>query len=268
MRRLLALALAAALCVACSGGSGTPEGDGDASPSGPAVPNVDADGVWTLRSGRSRSGEIAVAPGTRITMEIAGDAVRGSAGCNSYGGAVSIEGDAFEAGGLALTEIGCPPEVAEPEERFVEGMGDADTIARDGRTLTLTGPDTELVFRLVPPIDPKPLTGTTWILESLVEGRTASSVAASADPARLLLKDGGTFEGTTGCRSFTGTWEVSGDVVSVTQMVFDGNCKPGVQDQDSHVASVLGGGFRAERREDRLTLTADSFDLGLVYRAR
>ncbi|HYP23437.1 MAG TPA: META domain-containing protein, partial [Actinomycetota bacterium] len=86
-------------------------------------------------------------------------------------------------------------------------------------------------------------------------------------PARLILKDGGTFEGTTGCRSFTGGWAVAGDVVEVTTMVFEGDCKTAAE-QDSHVASVLGGGFRAERKADRLTLTSEKLDLGLVYRSR
>ena len=265
MRKLPALALAILLLVAC-GESETPDRGGGATPT-PAPPAVDANGVWTLRSGRSASGEIEIPPGTRITMQVDGNEIRGSAGCNGYGAAISIEGEAFEAGGLALTEIGCAPDVAEAEERFVEAIGAADAIARDRKTLTLTGPGAELVFRLVPPLDPKPLTGTTWVLDTLVEGGTASSTIASAQPARLVLNDDGTFEGTTGCRSFTGAWAVSGDVVAVTQRVFEGDCKTAAE-QDSHVAAALGGGFRAEREGDRLKVTAEESDLGLVYHSR
>lgn len=264
-RRLAALLLAAVALVACSE-EATPDQDGDV-PRGPDVATVDTSGLWTLRSGHSASGEIEIAAGTRITMEIDGDHLTGSAGCNSYGGAVAVEGDSFEAGGLALSEIGCPPGPAEAEARFVEAIGAVDTIARDGKSLTLTGADTELVFRLVPPVDPKPLTGTVWILDSLVSGATASSPVASAEPARLLLKDDGSFEGTTGCRSFSGTWEVVGDVVTPVQMVFHGNCRKGAE-QSSHVIAVLATGFRAERKGDRLTLTSSSEDIGLVYRAR
>lgn len=259
------LALTAVLFVAC-GGSATQDADGDAAPR-PLPPAVDANGVWRLRSGQAPSGPVDIPPGTTITMELDGDEIRGNAGCNSYGGAFSIEGEAFETGGLALTEIGCPPDVAKAEERFVEAIGAADAIARRGKTLTLTGPDTELVFRLVPPIDPKPLTGTVWVLDGLLQRDLASSTMSSAKPARLLLKDDGTFEGTTGCRSFTGTWSVSGDVVSVGQMVFEGECKS-APEQDVHVASVIGTGFRAEREGDRLTLIAEKGDLGLVYRSR
>ena len=265
MRKLLAVAFTAALLVAC-GESATPDRDGD-SPPPPSGPNVDAKGLWTFESGHSPSGEIEVPDSTRITMEVLADQIRGSAGCNSYGGGYAIEGDGFEAGGLALTEIACPADVAQAEDRFVEAIGEADTIARERRRLTLTGPGTELVFRLVPRIDPKPLTGTTWILDTLVDGELASSTLASAEPARLRLNEDGTFEGSTGCRSFSGGWEISGDIVTVTQMVFEGDCRS-APEQDAHVASVLGTGFRAERDEDRLTLTSAQDDLGLVYRSR
>ncbi|HEX2296536.1 MAG TPA: META domain-containing protein [Actinomycetota bacterium] len=232
-----------------------------------AVQAVDAAGIWVLRSGHGPGGRIAIPRGTRVTMQIDGDTIRGHTGCNAYGGGVTISGDSFETGGFALSEIGCAPDLAELEQLYVEAVGDADTVARDGRTLTLTGPATELVFRRVPPVDPRPLTGTVWRLESLVEGPSPSSGVASARPARLLLRADGTFEGTTGCRSFSGTWEVTGDVVSVTQMVFEGNCRGGGE-QDSHVASALGAGFRAERDGDRLVVTAESGGLGLVYRSK
>lgn len=262
-RRFAALVCAAAILFAC-GDSATPDG-GDDPPPGPAV---DVGGLWVLRSGHSSSGEIAIARGVRITMEINGDQMRGSAGCNSYGGGVSVEGDSFDAGGLALTEIGCPQEIAENETLFVEAMGEVDTVEREGRSLTLTGPESELAFRLVPPVDPKPLTGTEWILDSLVQGPGASGSVSSARPARLFLEDDGTFEGTTGCRTFTGTWEVLGDVVTVNSMVFEGACPKAGADQNAHVSAVLGTGFRAERDGDLLTLTAEKGDLGLVYRAR
>lgn len=266
MRRLLGALLALSLLpVACSGPD-APARDGDPTPRSGGR-DVDAEGVWAFESGEGPSGEIEPSPRSPITMEIDAAKVRGSAGCNSYGGSVSIDGESFEAGGLALTEIACPPELAEAEERFVEAIGAVDTISIDGERLTLTGPDTALVFRLVPPIDPKPLTGTVWILDSLVEGAASSSPVASAEPARLLLKPGGTFEGTTGCRSFSGTWTTSGDVVAVTQMVFEGDCTSG-RDQDAHVAAALGTGFRAERDGDRLTVTSEKGGFGLVYRAR
>jgi heat shock protein HslJ len=266
MKRLGLCLVVALLAVAC-GGSSTPDGGGaDPTPS-PSGPPVRAQGVWRLESGHSASGPIEPAPRAGITLEVDGDEVRGSAGCNTYGGTVVIDGSSFDAGGFAVTEIGCPGPLVEPETRYLEALEAVDTAARKGKTLTLTGPGTELVFRVVPPVDTEPLTGTVWILESLVEGPTLSSTVASAAPARLLLHDDKTFEGTTGCRLFSGNWSVSGDVVGVTQLVFEGDCER-VPEQDAHVAAVLGTGFRAEVDGDRLTLTAEKGGFGLVYRAR
>ncbi|HEX2058021.1 MAG TPA: META domain-containing protein [Actinomycetota bacterium] len=259
-RRLVALLTVALLAVSC-GGSDEPA-------RGPQGPDVDASGVWRLESGHAPAGHIDVAPEWRMTFEVDGRDVHGSAGCNSYAGGISIDGDRFDAGSFAVSEIGCPPEIAEAEERFLDALDDADTIAVEGATLTLTGPDTELVFRRVPPVKTKPLTRTAWVLDGLLEGSLASSTVASAEPARLRLSDDETLEGTTGCRSFSGSWTTSGDVVTITGMSFEGTCHGAVAQQDAHVITVLGGGFRTEVDGARLTLTAARGRLGLVYRAQ
>lgn len=263
MKRTGVLLMAALLATAC-GGSSERE-PGTAPPRAVADPRVQ--GLWTLESGHGPSGEVEPVAGNDITLEIEGGKARGSAGCNTYGGSVVVDGTSFDAGGFAVTEIGCPDQLVEPETRYLEAIDVADTVAVEGKTLTLTGADVELVFRRVPPVDTKPLTETVWRLESLVEGPGLESAVASARPARLVLHDDKTFEGTTGCRSFSGNWSTSGDVVNVEQMVFRGECKT-APEQDARVAIVLGAGFRAEREEDRLTLTAEKGDFALVYRAR
>lgn len=267
MRRIATALLVLALLGACGDDSAN---EPNSTPAPTPVPSGDdghARGLWTLTSGHGPSGEIVIAPGTEITLEIADGKASGSGGCNTYGGPVAISGEDFHAGGFAVTEIGCPPEIAEPEQAYLEAVGEADTILVRRKRMTLAGPDTELVFRRVPPIDTKPLTGTTWILDGLVEGQTASSTVSSAKPARLALADDGTFEGTTGCRSFSGTWRASGDVIEITELVFRGDCKKAA-DQDSHVAAALGAGFRAEVDENTLTITSTIGDVGLVYLAR
>lgn len=260
----LALCLVAVALAACAD-SAAPDAEPDRD-TGPRAPNPRVQGVWILEEGEGPSGAVEPVPGNDITLEVDGVEVRGSAGCNTYGGGVVIDGDGFDPGGLVLTEIGCRAAIVEPETRYVEALEAVETAAVDGNTLTLTGPGTELVFRRVPPVDPEPLTGTVWVLAGLVEGPALQSPVSSAAPARLLLKDDKTFEGTTGCRSFTGVWTISGDVVEVTQLVLRGGCER-ARAQDVHVSAVLGNGFRAEVDGGELTLTAESGGLALVYRA-
>lgn len=262
----LALCLVAVAFAACSG-SGDPEPGEQTQAPGPGVPNPAVQGVWSFEEGHAPSGPIEPAPGGDITLEVDGDEIRGSAGCNTFGAGVVIDGDEFDPGGLAVTEIGCPKPLVEPETRYLEALEVVDTSEVAGKTLTLTGPDAELTFRKVPPVDPEPLTGTEWMLESLVEGPALDSTVSSARPATLLLNDDKSFEGTTGCRPFTGTWEISGDVVDVTQLLLEGGCPRGLK-QDAHVATVLGGAFRVEVDGDELTLTAEAGGLALVYRKR
>ena len=56
-------------------------------------------------------------------------------------------------------------------------------MAFDGEDLVLTGDDLELRFHPVPPILTSPLAGTDWVLETLLDGETASSVPGDADAA-------------------------------------------------------------------------------------
>lgn len=257
--KVVALVAVAMLAVSCGGSD---------EPAAPQGPDVDASGVWRLESGHGPSGEIEVEPESQITFQVDGEQAQGNAGCNSYAGGIRIDGGTFEAGSFAVSEIGCPPELAETEERFLDALDAAETIAVDDATLTLTGPDTELVFRRVPPVKTKPLTRTTWVLDGLVKGSLASSTVASAQPARLRFSDDETFEGTTGCRSFSGSWSVSGDVVTATALSFEGSCRGPATEQDSHVIAVLGAGFRPKVEGERLTVTAARGGLGLVYRAQ
>jgi heat shock protein HslJ len=260
----LALCLVAVALAACtdSAAPGPDPGGG-----GPVVPNPRVHGVWILEEGEGPSGPVEPVAGNDITLEVDGAEVRGSAGCNTYGGGVVIDSDLFDVGSLVVTEIGCPDDVVEPETRYVEALEAVENAAVEGPILTLDGPDAELEFRRVPPVDPEPRTETAWVLEGLVEGRALEAPVSAAEPARLLLKDDETFEGTTGCRSFTGEWTISGDVVEVTRLVLEGGCDR-ARAQDVHVAAVLGAGFRAEVDGDELTLTAESGGLALVYRAR
>ena len=106
------------------------------------------------------------------------------------------------------------------------------------------------------------LLGTVWVLESLLTGDVATS--ASGDPTLELYSDG-SFIATTGCRNITGNYIEAGPEIKTTEMKAQGECIAALQAQDSHIISVLEGGYRVEIDGDTLTLTV-SGDEGLVYR--
>lgn len=245
------IALLALIVTAC-GVAGTPE---------------DFDGAWELASGTHQGAAIPILQSHPITMSIGGDAIGGTAACNSYGGNVMIgAGGSFSIGdGVAITEMACMPiEVMEAEQAFVAALVDADRITRTGDTIRLTGPDTDLTFTLIPPVPTADLVGTVWVLDGLISADAVTSV--SGDRATLILSADGTFEGETGCRTFSGEYVVAAGEVQFTNFGANGECDAELRDQDSRVISALEGGFRVEIVGDRMTTRA-SGDEGLSYRA-
>jgi heat shock protein HslJ len=135
-------------------------------------------------------------------------------------------------------------------------------VAVDGEELRLTGDDVELRFRPIPPVPTSELVGTEWLLHTLVDDETASSVLA--EPV-LWLDPDGTVSGGTGCRSFSATWTVRGELVVFEDLVVEGQCTPDLESQDAHVISVLGDGFQVGIDGDLLT-ALDPDGRGLIYR--
>jgi len=95
-------------------------------------------------------------------------------------------------------------------------------------------------LRLVqqPPVPTEALVGTTWMLDTLLDGEVASSVAG--DAATLMLQHAGGFIGSTGCRSLSGQYMVVGDDVPCTTFAADGDCPDELAAQDGHVVVNAG----------------------------
>jgi heat shock protein HslJ len=103
-----------------------------------------------------------------------------------------------------------------------------------------------------------------WVLDGLEQGDSVSSVGG--DRATLEMFSDGSLLGSTGCRSLSGNYTVTGTAVSVTGLKADGTCPSGLTDQDALVVMVLSDGFTTEVQGNTLTLTSPD-DLGLVYLA-
>jgi heat shock protein HslJ len=66
-----------------------------------------------------------VLPGTKITIALEGETAQGSAGCNSYGTAVSHTNSSISFGAITITEMAClgPEGIMDQEARYVELLG-------------------------------------------------------------------------------------------------------------------------------------------------
>ena len=228
------------------------------------------EGTWRLTSGKSPARPIPLVKGYDITLTISDGGMLGRSACNTYGGELTIRGSRIEFGEGGHTDMDCDDPVLESEEAYFDAFWDARSISlsRDGQRLSLAGDGIELVYEPVPPPPTKELVDTTWVLESLVEGRRAAATVTSAEPAELLVAGDGTFTGSTGCRRLTGEWSESGDEIDFHTMAADGNCPNDLRTQDSYVVGVLGDGFTAAIDGDLLTINDARGDLGLIYRAK
>jgi len=230
----------------------------------PAEPGS-VEGAWQLESGTLDGEPIPMVDGHPITLTIEGDTVGGTAACNSYGGSYTLSDGEVTFSALFQTEMACfPEETMASESAYLEALTRATSVTATDDHLTLSGEDVELEFNELPPVPTAALTNTVWVLESLIEGDSASSVGG--ERATLELFTDGSMLGSTGCRNLNGRYVVSGAEVLMNELAAEGDCAQELEAQDSLVVTVLGDGFRALVEGDTLTLTSAG-NQGLVYRA-
>ncbi len=253
---LVAALLAAVLLNACavqtSGGGATAKLDGN----------------WELAEGSYQQRPLPPIAGHSLTLEIDGGEVRGTSGCNVYGGKLERDGDSIRVRELMTTEMACPHHnLMDLEASFVAALADVRQVEATDSRLVLTGPDSRLVFEPQRAIANADLVGTAWRLESLVEGETASSTVNGADPATLILDPTGAFKASTGCRSVTGTYILSGSRVTLALDPYDTfACGPDAKDaQDRFILAMLDG--KSTVNVIGVELIVSDGDRQLVYRA-
>lgn len=245
-RPALALATITLFLGACGGSPGA----------GPEL-----DGTWLLERGVHGAQPVPIVEGSRITITIDRSQVGGTAACNLYGGTLERDGQGIRISALTTTEMACDEPIMASEAAYVAALADVTSAVRDRDTLTLAGQGVELAFSLLPPVPAAALVGTPWTLDSLITGDAVSSVAGG--PATLELNADGTLTGSTGCRSFGGTYQLVGDQVRVTSLAADTlACPDSLVAQDGQVLAVIGDGFTVQVDGDRLTLSDGTTGLG------
>lgn len=112
-------------------------------------PVVSLEGTqWLLTTFIEGEAAASLINGTTITLQLADGQIGGSAGCNSYGGPFSLEGDRLTLGPLVRTEMYCGGEgVMEQEERFLDILSQTTRLELAADQLTLRAADgRSLVF--------------------------------------------------------------------------------------------------------------------------
>ncbi|WP_458315618.1 META domain-containing protein [Mycolicibacterium brisbanense] len=247
-------ALAAALVLA--GCSSTAGADSAASPEGRTFVSVAVDGEQ-------------IPGGGPLTVGFDGDRISTFAGCNHGSGTAELA-DGRIVTQLASTMMACPPPLGDADawvSKFFQA-GPSWSLADD--TLTLQSPTATVTLKDRKVVDPdRPLTGTTWQVQSVVSPDAVSTSAAlERSRPTLTIATDGAVTGSTGCNRFTGHAQINGSTIefgplATTEMA----CVGEIGDVEHAVLRVLSNTVRSAIDADQLRLTRDD-GYGLILRAQ
>lgn len=194
-------------------------------------------------------------PGSQITLTFQPEGIAGYAGCNQYGGALTLtDAGEVEVGELVRTERAClePEGVMTQEDAYLAALAAAESYAREGERLHFENEkgETVLVFQQQPQLDMNPaqLVNTAWILAAM-----GSKPPLGETPITVAFKTAGELRGFAGCRRFTGTYQAEGDDLRVTSLsMVEEACDAGAEvfEQEGRFTTLL-----SETTDYRLTET-------------
>lgn len=256
-RRFAALAAVSALAlVACGDDSDSNPGD-TSGPDGPSVLAID--GATYLSD--TVTGQTLV-DGSRLTLNFDGGRLGASAGCNSMGGDFTVDDGVLTVGDMAMTEMACDEPLMTQEQWYAQFLTSGPTITQDGDRITLVSGDVTLVMLDREVADPdRPLEGTTWIIDSMIDADSVSSVGVTG----TLVFEDGTVSVDTGCNTGSATYTVADDgtvtfgALGLTKMACP---KDGANEMESAMVQVLTGTVTVEIEAASITLTNGDAGLG------
>jgi heat shock protein HslJ len=245
---LASLAFMTAMAAACSVGTGASPA---ASVDGKTFVSTDVQGA-------------AIVPGSRIQLTFKNGDVNAHGGCNSMSGRYSITGDRFSVTQMASTAMGCEAPLMRQDEWLTRILGDA-RIALAGDTLTLDNGQIRLALldREVASPD-RPLVGTEWVLDSIVDGDAVSSVPVGVTAAIRIVD--GQLELDAGCNTGGGPVAITADTLEFGPLMLTKRaCQADPSSVEQAVTTVLSGTVSYTIDADLLTI--DAGGPGLVFRA-
>lgn len=253
-RHLPALVAISLLAIACNA-AGSPAG---ANLDGRAFVSIDVTANGVPRP---------LVPGTQIRLSFDSGNLGASAGCNHLGGSYRLEGGRLAVDAMAMTEMGCDAPRHAQDEWLSTFLGSRPQVRLNGAELVLDGGATVVRLLDTEVAEPdRPLTGTRWLLGSLIEGEAVSSVPAGV-VATLELTADGNVSVNAGCNQGGGRYEVAGGVIRFSDIAMTRMACEGAAGQvEQQVLAVLGAPA-VSYAIDGATLTLSADGRGLQYSA-
>jgi len=187
------------------------------------------------------------------TAVFASGTVTGNAACNGYSGTYATSGSKMTISQVLGTQMSCGPVADAIEAAYLGRLAKVATYAIDGTTLTLS--DASGATILSYSVSTESLTGN-WNINAYLQANNQAfnSVVNGSSPTAVFGADG-SLSGTTGCNSFTGTYTVKGDALTISPLATTRvACAPNLSDQEAGILAALQTATHFEVTRGRATL--------------
>ncbi len=230
---------------------------------------------------------LATGPGEAIPSDTSGAAapragsltfkagkMNGRAGCNGMGGRFHLEGSTLVVEAFFSTLGACDDELMARETRYFALLRGKPALTLTDDTLTLESSALTLVFTDKKVADPdRPLVGSTWVLDSLIDGAgptaavTGASISGPNMTNIITFTADGRYSGKWGCNQAGGSYTASaGKIGFEAKATTKMGCGGEVDAVENHVRAVFDG-------ETWYTINSTMLEIsngekGVLFRAR
>lgn len=194
--------------------------------------------------------------GTTVSVGFRNGEFGFSAGCNGHGGTFSLRDERLVVTAFQSTTRGCDAALHAQDEWLAGFLTSSPSLKLEGERLTLRGAAATLVFLDREVADPdRPLVGTLWTVDTIVQGDFATSSVLPAPAPSILFREDGTLQVDTTCNTGSGRYSVAGDQLTLTPVSYTLRACSGASDVDDQVQVLLREGtLTFEIEATRLTL--------------
>jgi heat shock protein HslJ len=226
---------------------------------GPTPASALTSGVWLWQHTDYADDSTVVCsdPGRYTLTFLDNGTYRVQADCNQGSGRYTVAGPQLTLQPGPMTRAACPP--GSQDTVFLRDLGQVATYVFDGENLVLNlrVDSGNMVFSPQPPVS---LTGHTWQVLSVNNGRGAVASVAPETQLDATFDERGIVRGNTGCNTYRGLYTVTGSTIAFGPLVTTRRAclSEAAAAQEQIFLAALGASTRYELRGDRLTLRDDA----------
>lgn len=199
---------------------------------------------WTLVTYDEGGSATDVPDGVSVTARFSEGRVSGISGCNRYTAEYTVDGDTLAIGPVAGTLMACPEPASTVETAYLAALERTATFQTTATELTLSDADGQTVLTFAEADEPT-LVGTTWSATGVNNGREAVVSLVEGTEVTATFADDGTVSGSGGCNTYTGSYTVEDDALSIGPLATTLKACPEPQGAEEQEAQFLAAMERA-----------------------